>query len=169
MSKNLHNDYADSIRHFCQSVPSEACVTTQEVDAYFRSCALCLWAGSEERGGDDEHRVEWEEIRREGDEEVRLREPHAAARRRHAQFRGLCEEQEPPQRMRQFVREHIRLHWMRQAHPHGQKRRHPRDKRNRLRAEHAAAAARRRPDCVEQHSRQRPAKRERRQSKQHSQ
>lgn len=52
MSKNLHNDYADSIRHFCQSVPGELGITTQEVDAYFRACALCLWAGSEERGGD---------------------------------------------------------------------------------------------------------------------
>jgi len=52
MSKNLHNDYAESTRHFCQSVPVEAGVTTGEVDAYFRSCALCLWAGSEDRGGD---------------------------------------------------------------------------------------------------------------------
>ena len=52
MSKNLHNDYADSIRHFCQSIPVHIGVTTQEVDSYFRSCALCLWATSEDRGGD---------------------------------------------------------------------------------------------------------------------
>ena len=52
MSKNLHNDYADSIRHFCQSVPTQTGISTKEVDSYFRSCALCLWASSEERGGD---------------------------------------------------------------------------------------------------------------------
>ena len=47
MSKNLHNDYADSIRHFCQSVPTQTGISTKEVDSYFRSCALCLWASSE--------------------------------------------------------------------------------------------------------------------------
>lgn len=52
MSKNLHNDYADSIRHFYQSVPTQVGITTQEVDSYFRSCALCLWATSAEHGGD---------------------------------------------------------------------------------------------------------------------
>ena len=52
MSKNFHNDYAESIRHFCHSIPSEIGVATQEVDSYFRSCALCLWAGSEELSGD---------------------------------------------------------------------------------------------------------------------
>ena len=52
MSKNFHNDYAESIRHFCHSIPGEIGVVTQEVDSYFRSCALCLWAGSEELSGD---------------------------------------------------------------------------------------------------------------------
>lgn len=52
MSKNLHKDYADSIRHFCQSVPTQTGISTQEVDSYFRSCTLCLWAGSGENGGD---------------------------------------------------------------------------------------------------------------------
>lgn len=52
MSKNFHNDYAQSIRHFCYSIPREIGVGTQEVDSYFRSCALCLWAGSEELSGD---------------------------------------------------------------------------------------------------------------------
>ena len=52
MSKNLHKDYADSIGHFCQSVPQQLGISTQEVDSYFRSCALCLWAGSGDNGGD---------------------------------------------------------------------------------------------------------------------
>ena len=52
MSKNFHRDYADSIGHFCASIPSELKITSQEIDAYFRSCALCLWAGSENLGGD---------------------------------------------------------------------------------------------------------------------
>ncbi len=52
MSKNLHNDYADSVRHFCQSVPAQTRVAAREVDSYFRSCALCLWAGGEENSGD---------------------------------------------------------------------------------------------------------------------
>ena len=52
MSKNFHRDYAESIGHFCASVPAELSITSQEIDAYFRSCALCLWAGSEELGGD---------------------------------------------------------------------------------------------------------------------
>lgn len=52
MSKNFHRDYAESIGHFCESISPELKVTSQEIDAYFRSCALCLWAGSEEFGGD---------------------------------------------------------------------------------------------------------------------
>ena len=51
MSKNFHQDYADSIRHFCQSLPPELGVTTREVDAYFRACALFLWSGAAGRGG----------------------------------------------------------------------------------------------------------------------
>ncbi len=52
MSKNFHRDYADSVGHFCQSIPGELGITTQAVDAYFRACALCLWAASGGRGGD---------------------------------------------------------------------------------------------------------------------
>ena len=50
MSKNFHKDYADSIGHFVESLPPQAGVSAQEVDAYFRACALCLW--STEAGGD---------------------------------------------------------------------------------------------------------------------
>ena len=50
MSRNFHNDYAESIRHYCQSIPKELGITTREVDSYFRSCALCLWA---QRGGNE--------------------------------------------------------------------------------------------------------------------
>lgn len=52
MSKNFHRDYAESIGHFCQSIPPELRITTQEVDTYFRACALCLWACGEQPGGD---------------------------------------------------------------------------------------------------------------------
>ena len=52
MSKNYHRDYADAVGRFCQSIPGEVKVTTQEVDTYFRACALCLWAASGGRGGD---------------------------------------------------------------------------------------------------------------------
>lgn len=52
MSKNFHQDYADSIGHFCQSIDPSLSITSREVDAYFRSCALCLWAGSGTFGGD---------------------------------------------------------------------------------------------------------------------
>ena len=38
--------------HFCQSIPAGLRITTQEVDTYFRACALCLWACSEQLGGD---------------------------------------------------------------------------------------------------------------------
>ena len=50
MSKNFHRDYADSISHFCESIPPHLGITTQEVDTYFRACTLCLWAVS---GGGD--------------------------------------------------------------------------------------------------------------------
>ena len=52
MSKNFHRDYADSVGHFCQSIPSELRITSQEIDTYFRACTLCLWAASGGRGGD---------------------------------------------------------------------------------------------------------------------
>ena len=52
MSKNFHRDYADSIGHFCQSVPAQLGISTQEIDTYFRACTLCLWAASGGRGGD---------------------------------------------------------------------------------------------------------------------
>ncbi len=51
MSKNFHRDYADSVGHFCQSLPPELGITTQAVDAYFRACALYLWSGSPGQGG----------------------------------------------------------------------------------------------------------------------
>ena len=44
MSKNFHRDYADSVGHFCQSIPSSLHITSQEIDTYFRACTLCLWA-----------------------------------------------------------------------------------------------------------------------------
>ena len=56
MSKNFHRDYAESVGHFCQSIPAELRITSQEIDSYFRACTLCLWAassgGPRERGGD---------------------------------------------------------------------------------------------------------------------
>ena len=52
MSKNFHRDYAESVGHFCQSLPPYRNVTAQEVDTYFRACTLCLWAASGGRGGD---------------------------------------------------------------------------------------------------------------------
>lgn len=56
MSKNFHRDYAESVGHFCQSIPSELGISAQEIDTYFRACTLCLWAVGGEapgnRGGD---------------------------------------------------------------------------------------------------------------------
>ena len=56
MNKNFHRDYAESVGHFCQSIPAELQITSQEIDTYFRACTLCLWAassgGPRERGGD---------------------------------------------------------------------------------------------------------------------
>ncbi len=51
MSKNFHRDYADSVGHFCQSIPSSLRISAQEVDSYFRACTLCLWAVGGESGG----------------------------------------------------------------------------------------------------------------------
>ena len=51
MSKNFHQDYAGSVGRFCRSLPPELGITTQAVDAYFRACALYLWAGSPGGGG----------------------------------------------------------------------------------------------------------------------
>ena len=51
MNRKFHQDYADSVSHFCQSIPPELGISTQEVDAYFRACALFLWAGTPGRGG----------------------------------------------------------------------------------------------------------------------
>ena len=52
MSKNFHRDYAESVGHFCQSIPAGLGITSQEIDTYFRACTLCLWAASGGRGGD---------------------------------------------------------------------------------------------------------------------
>ncbi len=55
MSKNFHRDYADSVGHFCQSIPPDLAISSQEVDTYFRACTLCLWAasgGGAGKGGD---------------------------------------------------------------------------------------------------------------------
>ena len=52
MSKNFHRDYAESVGHFCQSIPAELHIASQEIDTYFRACTLCLWAASGGRGGD---------------------------------------------------------------------------------------------------------------------
>ena len=52
MGKNFHRDYAESVGHFCQSIPPQLRITAQEIDAYFRSCALCLWAAGGDLGGD---------------------------------------------------------------------------------------------------------------------
>ena len=51
MSKNFHRDYAESVGHFCESLPRELGVTAQEIDTYFRACTLCLWAVGGESGG----------------------------------------------------------------------------------------------------------------------
>ena len=51
MSKNFHRDYADSVGHFCQSIPASLGIGTQEIDTYFRACTLCLWAVGGEAGG----------------------------------------------------------------------------------------------------------------------
>ena len=52
MSKNFHRDYADAVGHFCQCIPAGINISAQEIDTYFRACALCLWASSGGQGGD---------------------------------------------------------------------------------------------------------------------
>lgn len=47
-SKDFHNKYAKCVRTFCKSVPPTLQVTTDELDTYFRSCALYLWAHREQ-------------------------------------------------------------------------------------------------------------------------
>ena len=51
MSKNFHRDYAESVGHFCQSIPAGLGICAQEIDTYFRACTLCLWAVGGEAGG----------------------------------------------------------------------------------------------------------------------
>ena len=50
MIKNLHREYAECVRSYCKSVPPILQVTPEEVDTYFRSCALYLWASGEQPG-----------------------------------------------------------------------------------------------------------------------
>lgn len=50
MSKNIHHEYAECVHNFCKSVPPILQVTTEEIDTYFRSCALYLWSCSEQAG-----------------------------------------------------------------------------------------------------------------------
>ncbi len=67
---------------------------------------------------DDHHEsVERKEVRCQGDEDVRLRELDAAAAGRHAQVAGPGPEENPPQRMRQLMAEHIGLDRMADRHP----------------------------------------------------
>lgn len=48
--KDFHKRYAKCVRTFCESVPSVLQVTTEEIDTYFRSCALYLWTHSAKSG-----------------------------------------------------------------------------------------------------------------------
>lgn len=50
MIKNIHHEYAECVRNFCKSVPPILQVTTEEIDTYFRSCALYLWSCSAQPG-----------------------------------------------------------------------------------------------------------------------
>ncbi len=47
----FHQDYADAVGHFCESLPAGLVIRSEEVDGYFRSCALSVWAQG--RGGGD--------------------------------------------------------------------------------------------------------------------
>jgi len=49
---NFHQDYAESISHFCQSLPVQLRIDMQEVDSYFRACTLSVWARDPRNGGD---------------------------------------------------------------------------------------------------------------------
>ena len=44
LTQSFHREYAKCVRTFCKSVPPALKVTTEEIDTYFRSCALYLWA-----------------------------------------------------------------------------------------------------------------------------
>lgn len=44
--KGFRQRYAKCVRTFCKNVPSVLQVTTDEIDTYFRSCALYLWTHS---------------------------------------------------------------------------------------------------------------------------
>ena len=46
MNSNIHHEYAECVRSFCKGVPPILQVTAEEIDTYFRSCALYLWAYS---------------------------------------------------------------------------------------------------------------------------
>ncbi len=50
-ARSYHQDYADSIGHFCAGLPDGLTVQTSDVDAYFRSCTLSVWARSPGDGG----------------------------------------------------------------------------------------------------------------------
>jgi len=49
---NFHQDYVDSISHFCASLPAGLGIDAQDVDIYFRACTLSVWARSPKSGGD---------------------------------------------------------------------------------------------------------------------
>jgi len=49
---NFHQDYADSISHFCASLPAGLRIDSQEMDIYFRACTLSVWARCAQSGGD---------------------------------------------------------------------------------------------------------------------
>ncbi len=51
-ARNYHQDYADSVGHFCAGLPDGLTVRTGDVDAYLRSCTLSVWARSRGSGGD---------------------------------------------------------------------------------------------------------------------
>ncbi len=51
-ARNYHQDYADSVGHFCAGLPDGLTVRTGDVDAYLRSCTLSVWARSRGTGGD---------------------------------------------------------------------------------------------------------------------
>ena len=48
---NLHQDYAESIGHFCENLPHGLEIDSRDVDSYFRACTLSVWARTH-NGGD---------------------------------------------------------------------------------------------------------------------
>lgn len=42
----IHHKYLECVCSFCRSIPPILQLTTEEIDAYFRSCAVYLWASS---------------------------------------------------------------------------------------------------------------------------